>query len=69
MKITIAGGPREGKTSMAFALSEFFVSRGFKNVTIIDEDLKPGNGRTYEFNDACIEKMARLPILVETKMP
>lgn len=66
IKVTIAGPVASGKTTIAFALEDFLSQRGFTNVSIEDIDLEPGNGRTYEHNDKCMEAVKDRPVAIVT---
>lgn len=72
VKITISGSERTGKTSLAFALEDFLKQRGFNHVIVDDVDLgSPADqrvhGRTYEFNDKCLEAISNTVVIIQTK--
>lgn len=60
LKVTISGPPASGKTTLAGALNDFLMLRGFKNVVVQDDDIDVNRGsRPTEFNDMCMEAMAK----------
>ncbi len=67
IRIQIAGGTKQGKTTLAFAIEEFLKNRGFTHVFVDDPDLGPTCGRTDEFNKKCLESIANNVTIIQTR--
>ncbi len=65
LRVTISGGRNSGKTSLAFALEQFLLQRGFTNVHVKDPDFCPER-RLSVHNDTCLATVRSRYVLIET---
>lgn len=58
LTIVITGKPGTGKTTLALALQDFLLLRGFTDVVVLDSDLPHGHGTPTEVNDLRLATIA-----------